>query len=150
MFLADRDQLFERHFRGKADDLVIAGVDFKQQRGFFVYGIFVVRWMRAIGTANFFQNRSALGHDFGNAKRAADFDQLAARNDHFFAFGQRVQAEQNRRGVVVHHRCSFSAGEMNEQLFERFLSFAAFAHNQVVFQIDRVIGHGEHRVDGGL
>ncbi len=57
VLFADGDQLFERHFGGEADDFIIARVDFEQQRGFFVDGIFVIRRMGAIGGAHFAQNR---------------------------------------------------------------------------------------------
>ena len=139
-FLADGDELFQSHFGGEADDFIVARVDFEQQRGFFVDGVFVIRRMGAIGRADFAQNRAALGHDLGNAKGAADLDQLAARDDHFFAFGQRVQPEQHRGGIVIDHRGGFGAGKLDQQLFQRLFALAAFAGGEIVFQIDRMIG----------
>ena len=68
--------------------------------------------MRAIGRADLAEDGAALRHDLGNPERAADLDQLAARHDDLLAARERVQREQDGRGVVVDDRCRFGAGEI--------------------------------------
>ena len=66
--------------------------------------------MRAVGRADFHQARR-LGHDLRQPEGAADFDELAARNDDFLVRGQRRQHEHGGGGVVVDHRGGFGAGQ---------------------------------------
>ena len=49
--------------------------------------------------------------DVGNAKGAADLDQLAARDDHVASRGMRGEHENQRGGGVVHHQRVLRAGE---------------------------------------
>ncbi len=150
VFFADGDHLLEGNFGGEADDFVVAGVHFEQQRGAVADRVLVIRRMGAVGGADFSQYRAAFGHDFGYAKGAADFDQLAARDDDFLAFGEGVQAQQDCGGIVVDHGSRFGAGQFHQQFHQRFFAPPAPARREIVFEIDRVGGDGGHRVDGGL
>jgi hypothetical protein len=47
----------------------------------------VVAQARAIGGADFAEQRAAFVHDVGDAEAIADLDQLAAGDDDFGAFG---------------------------------------------------------------
>ena len=87
---AQRHQFLPRHLGGKADDAVIAGVHPQQQRSVGRDGRGVVAPVRLVGAADLTQDSAAAAHDVGNAERAADFDELAARHDHLPALGQRL------------------------------------------------------------
>ena len=82
-----------------------------QQRAcFFIDGIFVVRELGAIRGPNFAQERPALLHDFRNAETVANFDQFAARDDHFAAARQCREHNKNSGGAIVDHDRRFRAG----------------------------------------
>ena len=75
----------------------------QQQTRAFVYGAFVVGNARAIRGTHLAQNRPRLRHHVRNAERAPDFDQFPARDDHLSSLGERIEREQNRSRVIVHH-----------------------------------------------
>ena len=78
--------------------------------------IAVVVQMRAVGRAHLAQPRAARGHDLRNAKRPADLDELASRDDHLAPRREGVdRQEQGRRGVV-HDVRGFRPREQPEQL----------------------------------
>ena len=58
---------------------------------------------RAVSGPHLAQDRAALRADIGNAKRAANLDQLAAGDHHFSALGERVQSQKHSTRVVVDH-----------------------------------------------
>ena len=60
----------------------------------------------------------ALAHDVGNAERAADLDQLAARDDHFAPVRERVEHEQHGGGVVVDDGRGLGAGQFAQQALD--------------------------------
>ena len=91
--------------------------------------------MRAIGRPDFPQDRAALRHDFRNAKAIPDFDQFAARNQHFAVFRQRRQDQQHRGGAIVHHDGCLRSGQPFQQVRGVHIAFAAFASFQIVFKI---------------
>ncbi len=109
VLVRDRRQFGFGHARGEAFDLVIARVHLHQRRGARVDCLLVIARMRAIGRADFFQFAACARHDVRNAERAADLDQLAARDDHFLFGRERVQDEIDRRSVVVHDDGGFGA-----------------------------------------
>ena len=55
------------------------------------------------------------GHDVGDAEAVADFDQLTAGDDHLAAFRERVEHQEDGRGVVVDDDRGFGADERREQ-----------------------------------
>src|SRR5438094_5377065 len=98
---AELDQLAARHVRGEADHAVVRGVNLQQQRGGRADGFGVVAQVRAVGGTDLAQDGAAAQHDVRNAELAADLDQLAARDDDFFAVRERLEGQQYGRGVVV-------------------------------------------------
>jgi hypothetical protein len=54
-------------------------------------GTFVILKMGPVGGAHFAEPGAAFRHDIRYAERATDLDQLAARDQHFTAFGDRVE-----------------------------------------------------------
>src|ERR671925_630843 len=56
-----------------------------------------------VGGAHFVQSSPTLGHDIRDSKRAADLDQLAARDSDLASFGQRIQGQDQRASCVVHY-----------------------------------------------
>ena len=63
-------------------------MDFHQQSGIFIHRLTVIFRMGPVGGTDFAQNTSGLAHHVRNTKRAANFHQLTARNDHLFAVGR--------------------------------------------------------------
>ncbi len=94
---------------------------------------------RAIRRSHFAQYRAGLRHHVGNAKRAADLDQLAARDDDFPALGQRVQRQQHRRGIVVDDNgrdfAPARVQQLRKQATDMNVALAALAGGQIEFQI---------------
>src|SRR5439155_6232518 len=72
-------------------------------------------------------------------ERAADLDQLAARNDYLAALGQRVQSEEDGGGVVVDDQSALGADQLGEEPVGVGVALAALALLQVVFQV-RILG----------
>ena len=64
-------------------------------------------------------------HDVGHAERAADLDQLAARDDDLAAARQRVEHEQHRGGVVVDDGRVLGAGQLAQQAAQVVVALAA-------------------------
>ena len=64
-------------------------------------------------------SRPAVAQDLGHAERAADLDQLAARDDHLAAARERREREQHRGGVVVDGERVLGAREQAQQLCDR-------------------------------
>src|SRR5437879_53809 len=104
--------------------------------------------MGAIGGADFAQAAARARHDRGNAERSADFDELAARDDHLLARRERSEHQQYRGGVVVHHRGGLSAGEFGEQRFDMSVAVATRAGCEVVLEIARLRHDRPHGFDG--
>ena len=104
--------------------------------------------MGAIGGADLAQAAARARHDRGNAERSADFDELAARHDHLLARRESSEHQQNRGGVVVHHRGGLSAGEFGEQRFDMGVAVATRAGCQVVLEIARLRHDRMHGFDG--
>ena len=97
--------------------------------------VFVVHRTRSICSPNFTENRAAFRHDLGYTEAVADFDELATRDDHFAAFSQRGEHEQDRGRTVVHYDRGFGTGQALEQLRDVNVAFAAGTGFEVVFEI---------------
>ena len=81
-----------------------------EQRGRFRSdGVCIVGESRAIGCSYFVQHNARLPEYVGQAKRPADFNKLAAGNNHTAASRQCLQRKERRCGAVVHDECSFGA-----------------------------------------
>ncbi len=109
--LAQRGEFLEGGLLRESGDLKVGWMHAQQQARVFVDGAFVVGDAGAVGRAHFAQCCAAFGHDFGDAEAVADFDQLAARDDYFAAFGKSGENEQDRGGAVVDDDGGFGAGE---------------------------------------
>ena len=106
--------------------------------------------MRAIGRAHLFENRAASGHDLRDPEGAANLNQLAARDDHFLATRERVERQEDGRGVVINDRGRFGAGEIDEKLFDHLLTPSPLPESQVVFEVDGTGAGAANRLDGRL
>ena len=67
---------------------------------------FVVGRARAVRRADLDEPRARAREHVGDAEAVADLDQLAARDEHLAAFGERGEREQHRRRVVVDDECA--------------------------------------------
>ena len=100
--------------------------------------------MGAVGGADLAQHRAGAGHDLGDAERAADLDQFAARDRHLAPERQRVQHQQHRRGIVVDDGGRLGAGDLAQQAGDVFVALAAPPGGEVEFQR----GGGRERLGG--
>jgi hypothetical protein len=91
----------------------------------------------AVGGAHFAQHGAGARHDVGDAEGAADFHQLAARDDDFLAQRDGVQHQQHGGGVVVDDGGGFGAGQFQQQVFDQVVAVAALAGVDVPFQVHR-------------
>ncbi len=116
---------------GKALHAVVAGVHAHQQARAWVDGRFVIRGVGAVGGAHLMQLHTGAGHDVGDAKGTADFDQLAARDNAFLAGAQAVQRQQYRGGVIVDHGDGLGAGQLADEPFDQVIAVAALAGGEI-------------------
>ena len=98
---AELRQLGQRHLGRESAQLEVAAVDLEQQRGARAERALVVGQVRAVGGAHLDQLHPRPLEDLRHAERAADLDQLAARDDHLAAARERSEREEERCGVVV-------------------------------------------------
>ena len=110
-------------------------MDAEQETRAFVEGAFVIADARAIRGAHFAQHGAAFGHDVRNAEAIADFDQLAARNNHLCPLREGVQDQENSGGVVVDDNRSLSPNELRQQPGRVDVALAALAPFEVVFEV---------------
>jgi len=143
-----RTQFFQRWLLGEADNLKVGAVDPQQQLHAIGNGALIIADPRPVSRANFAQNRARLRHHVGNAKRAADLDQLAARDDNLAAFRQRVQRQQHGGGIIVDNDGrDLAAGhiqQLREELVQVGVAFAALTGGKVELQVGialRNFGH---------
>ena len=71
----------------------------------------VVGGARAVRRADLDEPRAGAGEHVGDAEAVADLDQLAARDEHLAALGERREREQHGRGVVVDDERGLGAGQ---------------------------------------
>ena len=136
------------HHRGETLDRVVAGVHLHEQRTARADGLLEIGEMGAIGGADLAQAAARARHDRGNAERSADFDELAARDDHLLARRERSEHQQYRGGVVVHHRGGLSAGEFGEQRFDMGVAVATHPGCELVLETARLRHDRPHSFDG--
>ena len=95
--VADPHQFGQRHFGGEAENLVVArmhaedGGRVRRDRPLVVAGVGLV------GRAHLDELHAAGRHDVGQAERAADLDQLPARDDDLAAAGDGVEHDRRWR-----------------------------------------------------
>ncbi len=120
-------------------------MDLQQQPGLIIERFAVVAQVGLVGGADLAQGDAAGLHDIRNAKGAADFDHLAARDDRLLAPGQSGQGEQHRAGVVVDHRGGLGAGQAAEHLLDVAVAVPAAAGVEIDFKVRIGAGHRVHR-----
>ena len=86
---------------------------------------FVVAQVDAIGRADFAQHGTAALEHFGQAKTAADFDELPARDDDLPAFRKRIENQQHGRRAVVDDQRRFGARQLADQAGDVVVARAA-------------------------
>ena len=99
----------------------------------------VVGGARAVRRPDFAQPRAALLDDVGNAERAADLDQLAARDDDFLPAGDGREQQQRAGGVVVRQDRRLASEQRPAELRQMLVAPSAAAFLEVEFEI-RVAG----------
>jgi hypothetical protein len=90
--------------------------------------------MRSVGGADLCQPAASARHDVGHAERTADLDQLAARDNDFAAFSERVQDQQHRRGVVVDQTRILGTGQTPQQTADMVVALAPLAPLEIEFK----------------
>ena len=108
----------------------------------------VVVPMGAVGRPHLHQPAARASHDVRDPERAADLDQLAARDQDFLLrlarAAERVEREQHGGRVVVDDGRGLGAGQFADQRLDEMVALAALAGREVVFEGERMA----HRVDG--
>src|SRR5262245_38270228 len=97
---------------GEARDAVITTVDLQECAGVWADGLFVIGKPSDIRGADLAQDGAADGHDLGNAKAAADLNQLATRDDDFLALAEGAESEDRGRRIVVDGRGRLGPSEL--------------------------------------
>ena len=88
---------------------------------------FVVGGARAVRRPDLDEPRARAREHVRDAEAVADLDQLAARDDHLAALGERCEREQHRGGVVVHDERGLGAGQAAQDPGQVILARAAHA-----------------------
>ena len=101
----------------KARQTKVAAMDAHQCDGGVADGLRVIANIGAVGRAHLHQGGTALPHHVGDPKTAADFYQLAARDDDFPAAGKGHQDKEQGGGVVIDHQSRLSSGQPAEEVF---------------------------------
>ena len=142
---ADRGERRRVDLLGEADDAVVGGVHAQQQRGLGRDRALVVGGRRAVRRAHLDQAGAARGEDVGDAEAVADLDQLAARDEHVAARGERAQHEHQRGGVVGDGEPGLGAGQRGDQRRDGVLARAAAARREVELEVGVAAGDGVGR-----
>ncbi len=129
---------------GEADDLEVARVHLEDRPGARADRVAVVRQARLVRRADLAQLAARRREDVGHAERAADLDQLAARDDDLLVAGQRAQREHDRGGVVVHDDEAGVGKQLGHQIVEVTEPVSPAALFESVFEVGVVLrGHGQ-------
>ena len=139
---------FYANRRGESLDRVVAGMCLQDEAGLGRNGVLVVGGMGPVRGAHLAESAAGAGHDIGQAKRVADFDQLAPRHDYLPAQSQTVEDQQHGGGVVVHHRRSSSAGQAKKPPLNMAVTVPAATAIEIVFHVGGPGCHRRHRRDG--
>src|SRR5437588_433368 len=110
-------------------------MDAQDCRALLRHRVCVVASARAICGADLAKLRAALLDDVGDAERAADLDQLAARDDHFLLRGNRGEKEQRAGGVVVRQDRGLTSEERRAERRQVLVSRAALTMLEIEFEI---------------
>ena len=132
--------------RREALDAIIGSMDLEDEAGIRPDRGLVVLEVGAVGGADLRQQRAGAGHDVRHAKGAADLDQLAARDDRPPPQAQRVEDEQDGRGIVVDHGRVLGPGQLAQEAAKVIVALAAPAGREV--ELERQ--GAAHGLDRGL
>ena len=95
----------------------------------------VVGRARAVRRSDLDEPRARAREDVGDPEAVADLDQLAARDEHLAAFGERGEREQHRGGVVVDDERRLGAGQAAQDRGDVILARAPRAVGEVVLEV---------------
>ena len=150
VLLRELRQLGAGDFRGETRDRVIRRMRLEDDAGLRTNGFLEIAQVGAIGGADLVQFRAGALHHFRQAKRAADFDELAARDDGFLAARVRGEGQQHGGGIVVDDAGVFRAGEFAHQTAHVIIALAARGAADVEFEIGGMAHRGDDGFDGFL
>ena len=100
-----------------------------------------------IGGPDLDEAASGPAHDLREPERAADLDELAARDRNLAAEREGVENEQDGGRVVVHHGRRLGPGEPRDPPFDVGVSFAALARSEVELEVHGGAGGLGHCLD---
>jgi vancomycin resistance protein YoaR len=95
----------------------------------------VVGGARAVRRPHLDQPRTRARQHVGDPEAVADLDQLAPRDHHLAAFGQRGEDEEEGAGVVVDDEGRLGAGEPAQDVGDVILAGAARARPELVLEV---------------
>ena len=126
-----------RHFFGEATEVEVGSVHLEDHRGAGGDGFFVVVEVGFVGGAHFNELGSGCFQDIGDAEAAADFDELASRDDHFiFAILAEVaENDDEGGGAVIDGGRGIGFEQGGEGGFEVAGPFAACAIGKIEFEV---------------
>ena len=145
-----RGELRERGLLGEADDPEVGLVDAQDHGRLGAERTLVVRHPGAVRRPDLDEPRSRAGEHVGDPEAVADLDQLAARDEHLAALGERGQGEHHGGGVVVHDERSLGAGDPLQQRREMVLARPAGTRVEVVLEIGIAPADLDDAVERGL
>ena len=131
----DRCQLGHRRLLGEADDPEVRLVHAQQHGRLGADGALVVGGARAICGADLAQPRARAREHVRDPEAVADLDQLAPRDEHLAALGERGERQHHRSRVVVHDQRALGAGQPPQDPGDVILPRAAAARLQVVLEV---------------
>jgi hypothetical protein len=120
------------------------------QGGAVANGALVVGDGRAVRASGFLHGCAASGPHIEHAERPLQIRPRPARNQDFPSAGEGVQNEQHRGRAVVDHGRPFRAGEVHQQVCNRFLAGTTIALGEVVFEVERLGRRACDRLDRRL
>ena len=137
-------QLVRGDGRVEADDPVVRRMDAHDGSRVFVDGVQVVSGMGAVCGADLVQGDAGSGHDIRNPETAADFNELAAGNDHFTSPAQGVHGKKNAGSVVIDCYGVLRAGKVADEPGQDAVKASPSAGFPVEFQAGIArCGHGD-------
>ena len=128
-------QLGEPRALGEADDAEVRLVHAQQNGRLRPDRVLVVGGARPVRRPHLDEPRARAREHVGDPEAVADLDQLAARDEHLAALGERSEREQHGRGVVVDDERGLGAGQPAEDRREVILPRAALARREVVLEV---------------
>ena len=98
-------------------------------------GLGIVPEMGAIRRSDLLETGPGARQDLGDAELAADFDQLAPRDDHLSASRQGLESQENGRRVVIHDEGRLGAGQAAEPPLDVNVAGTSLLGDQIQLKI---------------